>query len=145
MAFVQRPAGATVEELLDELEIRAGTFHPRLYELLQTECIHVSGHRKTRTGRSARVYKLTKGATFARYIELRGLARSPKTSQHDLTDVERVVLAAGMETLTAWRGGDRRRKNAIIKFVDCLNKTSKLKLQPKTKTVKLSKKDAKKS
>jgi len=127
MEHVQRPEGATVEELLDALQIRAGTFHPRLYELIHTGCLYVDGRRKTRTGHLARVYKLSKNATFAQYVELRRITYSKHAAHADLTDIQRAVLAAGMKTLNAWSGSAQQRRNAVVAFVRSMNDISKLK------------------
>ena len=127
MQFARRTRGATIEEFLDGLGVRSGCLHPRLYELLHAGCLEVIGRRETRTGRLARVYRIVGGATFARYLELRRIRYSKKTSQGALTKVERAVLAAGMQVATVWRSGTvRQRRNALVRLVKDFNRISKL-------------------
>ena len=94
MQIADCPQGATVEELLDQLQVRAGTLHPRLYELLRSGCLRVDGRRATKARRLARVYKITRGTTLRQYIELRGITFSKRTADK-LTNVERAVLLRG--------------------------------------------------
>jgi len=114
MQIAERPQGATVEELLDQLRVPAGTLHPRLYELLHSGCLRVDGKRETRTRRLARVYKLTKGTTLQQYIELRGITFSKRPTDK-LTNVERTVLAAGMFALSGWCKGEKWRRGALTR------------------------------
>lgn len=125
--FARRPEGASVEEFLDHLKIPASTFHPRMYELLHAGCISVVGKRRTRTGHLARVYLASPGVTFAQYLQFKSISRSQRTARSDLNDIERAVLAAGMEALNAWRkGGTRRRRNVVIALVKKLDRIASL-------------------
>jgi len=126
MEFAQRSQGATVEELLDALQIPAGTFHPRLYELQRTGCLCVVGKRKTRTGRLARVYKLTPEASFPRYLEFKKLTFARHKDRAALTDIERVVLDAGLKALAVWNGNESQRRNAIITLVRRFDEVTRL-------------------
>jgi len=140
MEFAQRPEGATVEELLDNLQIRAGSFHPRLYELLRTRCLYVAGRRKTRSGHYARVYRTKEGAAFLQYVELRRIAFAKHAARKDLGDTERAVLAVGMKLLKAWRsGGESRRQNALVAFVNQLQRITKF--DDETKKVEVENED----
>jgi len=121
MEFAQRPEGATVEDFLDGLKLKAASFHPRLYELLRTGCIYVDGRRRTKTGHKARVYRTAQDATFARYLELRKITYAKKVTRSDLTETERAVLAIGMKTLEAWHSTENARRSALIRFVDRMN------------------------
>jgi hypothetical protein len=121
------PKGSTTEEFMNGLKLSWGRFFPRFYELLHAGCLTAIGKRKTSTGAYARVYKIVAGATFARYLTLRKVARSSRKVKQDMTDVERAVLAAGMKALTAWHSGsDQRRRNAVVEFVRNMNCIVKL-------------------
>jgi hypothetical protein len=128
MAFAQRQEGATAEEFREHLDLNIGTFNARLYDLVQTGCIAVIGKRKTSSGRLARVYRTVEGVTFVQYLELvSALPRNRKT-RDTLTATEAAVLQAGMRLLKAWRTTktDKRRKRALLTFVEELPKLMKL-------------------
>jgi hypothetical protein len=120
--FVSRGAkGGTTDECEGALEFRHQSASPRINELARAGCIVLSKERrKTRSKKTAGVYKYVEGASFAMFL---GLPSAPRKKKVGLNPRDQAMLDAA-KTYVAARtkvGSPERVKGFIRELVETLN------------------------